>query len=75
MKGTVVKFINTDTDAKVEKISLTEKTVYQVGAAPSVNPTTGAVTIAGLPGLPFAKDTVVYPADLAAKDYVLMYTD
>lgn len=75
VKGTVVKFINTDTDAKVEKISLTEKTVAQAGAAPSVNPTTGAVTIAGLPGSPFAKDTVVYPADLAANDYVLMYTD
>jgi len=71
--GVIVKFINLDTDVKVEKISITEKTVGYVTGAPSVNPNTGAVTIPGLTTYP--KDTVDYPADLALGDYVLYYTD
>jgi len=74
-KGVIVNFINTDFDAKVEKISITEKIVAQVGANPYVSPVTGQVTIAGVGDQVFDKDKVVYPADLARNDWVLFYKD
>jgi len=74
-KGVIVNFINTDFDAKVEKISITEKNVAKVGANPYVSPVTGQVTIAGVGDQVFDKDKVVYPADLASNDWVLFYKD
>jgi hypothetical protein len=71
-KGTIVKFISTDADAKVEKISITKKAVDKVTGAVTVA-ADGTVTIPGVGA--FAKDTVVYPADLANGDDVLVYTD
>lgn len=69
--GVVVNFINTDLDAKAEKVVITEKTVDFV---------TGKVTVSGgnvaIPGIgTYSVNAVVYPADLAKDDVVLVYTD
>jgi len=73
VSGAIVNLINTNADNKAEKVSIVLKSVGIVGVAPYVNPVTGAVTISGIGT--FAKDTVTYPADLAAFDVVLFYTD
>jgi hypothetical protein len=70
--GVVVSFINTDIDAKAEKVVIVEKQVDFVTG--NITVTGGTVNIPGV-GSSYSVDAVKYPADLAKNDVVLLYTD
>lgn len=72
-RGAIVNFINTDADAKAEKVTVIEKTVATLSAAPVVN-ADGTVTIAGIVTSALAAKVPGY-ASLAKGDVVLYYLD
>jgi hypothetical protein len=75
-KGVVVNFIDTDFNGKADKVTVIEKTVFTLLSTPSVNATTGAVTIVGLNGsAAIAEEFIDYPADLVKGDVILYYID
>ncbi len=75
ISGVIVNFIDTNYNGKADKVTIIQKTIDVADAAPVVNATTGAVTIAGVATVNFPKGTVAYPADLAKNDVVLYYAD
>ncbi|SHI04393.1 S-layer homology domain-containing protein [Sporobacter termitidis DSM 10068] len=71
--GVIVNFLSTNTDSKAEVVSIIEKSIATVSAAPVV--LNGEVTIPGVSAVSsISPDLVKYPADLAKGDVVLYYT-
>ena len=76
-RGIVVDLVDSTFNGMVDKVIIIEKTTGRVTSGVTVHPTTGAVTIPGVTGSPFAMSpypTVVYPT-LVANDIVLYVED
>jgi|GEM_PF-1034258 len=72
--GAVVQFLDTNNNGYYDQVSVTVKSVQQLGAAPTVT-TTGSVTNVTIGNLGTVLSTaIVYPAGLVKGDVILSYT-
>ena len=72
--GVIVKFLDGDFDGKYDVVSVVEKSVAQLAAAPTTK-TTGSVTTVTIPGVcvDYNVNYVSYPDGLVKGDVVLYY--